>query len=68
MNLEHLALWLLPIVVIIVVAVVVRNMRHRAARARAAIAIPATQDDESYLDSSHISGPIAGLAERKPKE
>jgi hypothetical protein len=65
MDLARIAPWLLALVAIIVAVLVFRALKNRArlAAIRRAQA-ETTNEEEAFLDSSHISGPIADLRER----
>jgi hypothetical protein len=65
MDLARIAPWLLALVAVIVAVFVFRALKNRArlAAIRRAQA-EAANEDEAFLDSSHISGPIRGLRER----
>jgi len=55
-----LAPWLGVLLVVIAVVAFVRVRRSRAARGTPRPGAPPTTDEENYLDSSHISGPVVG--------
>jgi len=54
--------WLIAAIAVVAVVLVLRTMRSRRSRPTAPEpGEPPVTDDTNYLDSSHISGPIAGL-------
>jgi hypothetical protein len=64
MDVAGLAPWLLLIVVAVAAVFVFRALKARARRETIRRALANTpNDEESFLDSSHISGPIPGLGE-----
>ncbi|MFO1314931.1 MAG: hypothetical protein U1F58_04955 [Burkholderiales bacterium] len=58
MDLVSLAPWLGVLIVAVAAFVVVRARRTRARRAAPPAGAPPATDEDNYLDSSHISGPI----------
>lgn len=64
MVLIHVAAWVAVAVVVVGAYFWWRARRERARLAAIRRAQEAVSEDEAFLDSSHISGPIPGLTDR----
>jgi hypothetical protein len=64
MNLVQLAAWIAVVVVVVGAVFWWRARRERERLAAIRRSQETVSEDEAFLDSSHISGPIPGLAER----
>jgi hypothetical protein len=65
MDVVRLVPWLLLVLAAVAAVFVYRVMRARARREEIRRALAESpSEDEAFLDSSHISGPISGLTDR----
>jgi len=64
MDFIHLAAWVAVAVVVVGAFLLLRARRERARLEAIRRLQEAVSEDEAFLDSSHISGPIPGVTDR----